>query len=75
MVTPAHAHRLAKAPTESARGDPTPEILALAWRPAWSMRRRVGCLAPVIAAVRTWLGREPKDAARTSARSSGARSV
>ena len=24
-------------------------IIALAWRPAWSMRRRVGCLAPLIA--------------------------
>ncbi len=29
-------------------------IIALAWRPAWSMRRRVGCLAPLIAWWRRW---------------------
>ena len=29
-------------------------IIALAWRPAWSMRRRVGCLAPLIAWWRQW---------------------
>ena len=35
-------------------------IVALAWRPAWSMRRRVGCLAPICAAVNAWLGRRPR---------------
>lgn len=39
-------------------------IVALAWRPAWSMRRRVGCLAPIAAALRAWRKRNPRLAGR-----------
>jgi len=38
------------------------QVVALAWRPAWSMRRRVGCLEPLVAGLKAWLRRSPKDA-------------
>jgi len=42
------------------RGLPTERdwdrVIGLAWRPAWSMRSRKGCLAPLLAWWRQWRG-------------------
>lgn len=65
MANPAQADGGTRGGTRSAEADPMPAVLSLAWRPAWSMRRRVGCLAPIIASVRARLGRAPKAAGET----------
>ena len=53
-------HVRTNTPAAAADTERLAAIVALAWRPAWSMRRRVGCLAPIIAAMRAWLGRRPR---------------
>jgi hypothetical protein len=44
-------------------GEEWAAMTALAWRPAWSMRNRVGCLAPIIAWVGERLRRRGTDSA------------
>ena len=62
MASPTGARHRDRTMTGAADTERFAQVVALAWRPAWSMRRRVGCLEPLVAGLKAWLRRSPKDA-------------